>query len=66
MSPARPDAQRTRLEGGERVDVLVVGARVSDIGAARYAAVERVAILEGRERAGGTSELLRYPDIRSE
>ena len=69
MSTAGPH-QRTGLEGGERVDVLVVGAGISSIGAARYLAVEhprkRVAILEGSERAGGTWDLFRYPGIRSE
>jgi cation diffusion facilitator CzcD-associated flavoprotein CzcO len=37
---ARPDAQRTGLDGGEQVDVLVVGAGTCGIGAARCLAVE--------------------------
>src|ERR671916_3258912 len=70
MSAARPHAQRTGLEHGEHVDVLVIGAGISGIGAARYLAVEhpgkRVAILEGRDRAGGTWDLFRYPGVRSD
>ncbi len=70
MSTARPHAQRTGREGGEHVDVLVVGAVISGSGAARYLAVDhprkRVAVLEGRERVGVTWDLFRYPGIRSE
>ncbi|MGN6782779.1 MAG: flavin-containing monooxygenase [Marmoricola sp.] len=68
-STARPagTSPRTALE---HVDVLVIGAGISGIGAARYLAVEHpartVAILEGRERAGGTWDLFRYPGIRSD
>ncbi|GAA2346085.1 NAD(P)/FAD-dependent oxidoreductase [Saccharopolyspora halophila] len=54
----------------EHVDVLIVGAGISGIGAARYLNVEHphrsVAILEGRENAGGTWDLFRYPGIRSD
>ncbi|NYG55367.1 flavin-containing monooxygenase [Nocardioides perillae] len=54
----------------EHVDVLVVGAGISGIGAARYLAVEHphrtVVVLEGRERPGGTWDLFRYPGIRSD
>ncbi|QKE84497.1 NAD(P)/FAD-dependent oxidoreductase [Arthrobacter sp. NEB 688] len=54
----------------EHVDVLVVGAGISGIGAARYLAVEHpqrtVVVLEGRERLGGTWDLFRYPGIRSD
>ena len=52
MSTAPPNAERTGLEGGEHVDVLVIGAGVSGIGAARYLAVQHprksMVILEGR------------------
>jgi ribulose 1,5-bisphosphate synthetase/thiazole synthase len=40
MSSAGPRAQRTGLEGGANGDVLVVGAGISGIGAARYLAVD--------------------------
>ncbi|HEX4108537.1 MAG TPA: NAD(P)/FAD-dependent oxidoreductase [Solirubrobacteraceae bacterium] len=52
------------------VDVLIVGAGVSGIGAA-YHLQDKVpgrtyAILEGREAIGGTWDLFRYPGIRSD
>jgi monooxygenase len=54
----------------EHVDVLVVGAGLSGIGAAvhlRKLCPERsFVILEGRERLGGTWDLFRYPGIRSD
>jgi len=60
----------TRITAREHVDVLVIGAGISGIGAARYLSVEHpsrsVVILEGRERLGGTWDLFRYPGIRSD
>jgi cation diffusion facilitator CzcD-associated flavoprotein CzcO len=54
----------------EHFDILVVGAGLSGIGAAvhlRKLCPERsLAILEGRERLGGTWDLFRYPGIRSD
>ncbi|SEE34047.1 Predicted flavoprotein CzcO associated with the cation diffusion facilitator CzcD [Streptomyces sp. 2231.1] len=54
----------------EHLDVLVVGAGISGIGAARYLKTElpskRFAILEAREASGGTWDLFRYPGIRSD
>jgi len=54
----------------EYVDVLVVGAGISGIGAGRYLRVEHpsksFAILEAREASGGTWDLFRYPGIRSD
>src|SRR6478735_7086717 len=54
----------------EHVDVLVVGAGISGIGAAYYLQRDvpdkRVAILEAREDLGGTWDLFRYPGIRSD
>ncbi len=54
----------------EHLDVLVVGAGISGIGAARYLRTElphkSLAILEGRETLGGTWDLFRYPGIRSD
>jgi cation diffusion facilitator CzcD-associated flavoprotein CzcO len=54
----------------EHFDVLIIGAGLSGIDAAwhltRYAPRKRFAILEGRERVGGTWDLFRYPGIRSD
>jgi monooxygenase len=54
----------------EHFDVLIIGAGLSGIDAAwhlsRYAPRKRFAILEGRERIGGTWDLFRYPGIRSD
>ncbi|AZD02412.1 MULTISPECIES: flavin-containing monooxygenase [Pseudomonas] len=54
----------------EPLDVLIIGAGVSGIGAAaylrRYQPHKTFAILESRERAGGTWDLFRYPGIRSD
>ncbi|HWU86970.1 MAG TPA: NAD(P)/FAD-dependent oxidoreductase [Kofleriaceae bacterium] len=52
------------------VDVLIVGAGLSGIGAAHHLQTrcpdKTYAILEGRERLGGTWDLFRYPGIRSD
>jgi len=52
------------------VDVLIVGAGLSGIGAAHHLQARCPAktylILEGRERLGGTWDLFRYPGIRSD
>ena len=52
------------------VDVLIVGAGLSGIGAASYlrrrCPQHRVAIVEARERLGGTWDLFRYPGVRSD
>ncbi|UJR85159.1 flavin-containing monooxygenase [Sandaracinus amylolyticus] len=54
----------------EYVDVLIVGAGISGIGAAWYLQKEHpaksYAILEGRGAIGGTWDLFRYPGIRSD
>ncbi|MHB1809893.1 MAG: flavin-containing monooxygenase [Solirubrobacteraceae bacterium] len=54
----------------EHVDVLIVGAGLSGIGAAchlrRLAPGRSFAILEAREAIGGTWDLFRYPGIRSD
>jgi monooxygenase len=60
-----PDAR-----GAERVDVLIVGAGLSGIGAAYHLQKEcpskSYAILEGRNASGGTWDLFRYPGVRSD
>ena len=52
----------------EHVDVLIVGAGISGIGAAYYLQKEHpgrsYAILEARGATGGTWDLFRYPGIR--
>ena len=54
----------------EHVDVLIVGAGLSGIGAGahlkQYSPDRSFAILEGREAIGGTWDLFRYPGIRSD
>lgn len=54
----------------EHLDVLVIGAGISGIGAARYLLDERpgtsFAVLEARAVSGGTWDLFRYPGIRSD
>ncbi|KAF0810153.1 monooxygenase flavin-binding family protein [Alcanivorax sp. S71-1-4] len=54
----------------EHVDVLIIGAGLSGIGAACHLTREcpgkTYAILEGREAVGGTWDLFRYPGIRSD
>ncbi|WP_439028838.1 flavin-containing monooxygenase [Gordonia terrae] len=54
----------------EEVDVLIVGAGISGIGAARYLRTEHprksMIVVEARDNAGGTWDLFRYPGIRSD
>ncbi|HVV90181.1 MAG TPA: NAD(P)/FAD-dependent oxidoreductase [Solirubrobacterales bacterium] len=54
----------------ERLDVLIVGAGISGIGAAHHLQErcpgKTYAILEAREAIGGTWDLFRYPGIRSD
>lgn len=54
----------------EHVDVLVVGAGLSGIGAAaqlrRRLPTKTVAVLESRTAIGGTWDLFRYPGVRSD
>ena len=72
-----PLASRLRLEiiepvteAPEHLDVLIVGAGISGIGCAYYLGKHHpqrsYAILEARERIGGTWDLFRYPGIRSD
>ncbi len=54
----------------EHFDVLIVGAGISGVGAGYHlkarCPTRSYAILEGRERVGGTWDLFRYPGIRSD
>ncbi len=54
----------------EHLDVLIVGAGLSGIGAGRHLQTHcpgrRYAILEARDRLGGTWDLFRYPGVRSD
>ena len=54
----------------EKLDVLIVGAGISGLGAAYYLQREHpqrsYAILEARDSLGGTWDLFRYPGIRSD
>ena len=54
----------------EHFDVLIVGAGLSGIGAGQHLQSRcpdrSYAILEGRERMGGTWDLFRYPGVRSD
>ena len=54
----------------EHVDVLVVGAGISGIGAAYHLQTSSpdrsFVILEGRADIGGTWDLFRYPGVRSD
>src|SRR5574343_2007475 len=54
----------------EAVDVLIIGAGISGIGAACHLRVKQaqrsVRILEARADLGGTWDLFRYPGIRSD
>ena len=54
----------------ELMDVLIIGAGISGIGQSchmtRTCKGKSFAILEGRERLGGTWDLFQYPGIRSD
>ena len=56
--------------GTDHVDVLVVGAGLSGIGVAQHLQRRRphstYAIVESRDRLGGTWDLFRYPGVRSD
>jgi len=60
----------TAPRASEHVDVLIIGAGLSGIGAAaqvrQHLPGKSVAILESRESLGGTWDLFRYPGIRSD
>ena len=55
---------------GQHLDVIIVGAGLSGIGAGYHLQTQcpgkRYLILESREVMGGTWDLFRYPGIRSD
>ena len=63
-------AQKGPEDSIEHLDVLIIGAGLSGIGAARHLQeafpARSYAILEAREDLGGTWDLFRYPGIRSD
>jgi NAD(P)-binding Rossmann-like domain len=54
----------------QHFDVLIIGAGLSGIGTACHVTAEHpnktIAILERRQRLGGTWDLFRYPGVRSD
>src|ERR687889_462254 len=66
-APSGPTAEPGALE---HVDVVIVGAGLSGIGAACHLRTElphkTFAILEARGASGGTWDLFRYPGVRSD
>ncbi len=72
MSETQATERPGRGDGdpSEHLDVLIIGAGLSGIGAAAHLVdafpQRRYAILEARERIGGTWDLFRYPGVRSD
>lgn len=68
MAPTPKDHTATKEDSA--FDVVIVGAGLSGIGAARHLQRQcphlRFAILESRQQLGGTWDLFRYPGIRSD
>src|SRR6187200_3232718 len=65
------EAARVESHGDvEHLDVLIVGAGLSGIGAARYLQNEcpwaSFVLFEARDVIGGTWDLFRYPGVRSD
>jgi monooxygenase len=64
------DPMTTEHTPPERLDILIVGAGISGIGAGRYLRTEHpaktFAILEARAASGGTWDLFRFPGVRSD
>ena len=70
MAATVPTVPQRTEPGVEHVDVVIVGAGLSGIGAAHHIQERRpndsYAILEARDALGGTWDLFRYPGIRSD
>ncbi|NBE56312.1 flavin-containing monooxygenase [Streptomyces boluensis] len=69
-APQNGPARRGGSGPPEHLDVLIVGAGLSGVGAAchlrRSAPGKSFAVLEGRDAIGGTWDLFRYPGVRSD
>ncbi len=67
---ANPHPEQAQQQEQHHVDVLIIGAGLSGIGAACQLSVQHpgrsVAILESRAASGGTWDLFRYPGVRSD
>ena len=65
-----PSSTERQHSSTEHIDVVIVGAGLSGIGAAHHLTTlcpdRDFTILEGRERLGGTWDLFRYPGVRSD
>src|SRR5882724_670454 len=70
LQSLRPCIWGALVMADERVDVLVVGAGISGIGAAyhlqKLCPQHSFAIVEARQGLGGTWDLFRYPGVRSD
>jgi monooxygenase len=70
VRPSFPVDPSPAVASGTHLDVLVVGAGLSGIGAGHYLQTHcpwaRYEILEARSSIGGTWDLFRYPGIRSD
>ncbi|TLU71336.1 flavin-containing monooxygenase [Lichenicoccus roseus] len=70
MSAAANVARDASTAEVEHLDVIIIGAGLSGIGAAchlqRRCPGKSFTILEARERSGGTWDLFRYPGVRSD
>jgi monooxygenase len=68
--PAAPSQPEADIPDADILDVLIVGAGLSGIGAARRlqrrCPGKRYAIVEARASIGGTWDLFRYPGVRSD
>jgi cation diffusion facilitator CzcD-associated flavoprotein CzcO len=66
----RADAFRAAGPAAEQLDLVIVGAGISGLGMAAHLHAQcpgrRYAVLERRDRIGGTWDLFRYPGVRSD
>ena len=70
MTSRSRSARTPTAQGADHLDVVIIGAGLSGIGAAyrlqHEAPGKSFAILESREAIGGTWDLFRYPGVRSD